>query len=124
MTQVSPDKLTAPTFDSTGPEIGSGLSVARAEFWKGIPVLVTAKVQLAQDKGDEVRLPMIEYLRDLETVARLECDCRDTVQLIASGRRLLGDRIAVGLDKGRFSGIRVGPKLKINTRVPPPTPLQ
>ncbi|TXM94748.1 hypothetical protein FV232_26430 [Methylobacterium sp. WL30] len=79
------------------------LSVARAEFWRGVPVLVTSKVQLAQGQDAETRRAVIGYLRDLEAVARSECECRETVQVIASGRRLLGDRTEMASGNGPFS---------------------
>ncbi|MCJ2074728.1 hypothetical protein MKK68_03545 [Methylobacterium sp. E-016] len=79
------------------------LSVAKAEFWKGVPALVTSKVQLAQVLDAKGRSAVIEYLRDLEAVARSECDCRGTVQVIASGRRLLGDKTEMAPGNGPFS---------------------
>lgn len=103
MAQKAPEKLTAPIFGSVCPDVGSAFSFARAEFWRGIPVLVAFKVLSVQDKGDEARRPVIEYLRDLETVARSECECRETVQLIASGRRLLGDKTEIASGNGPFS---------------------
>ena len=103
MPRVASEKFTSPTFGLTGPEVGSGLSVARAKFWNGIPALVDAKVRLAQEKGAEAYLPVIEYLRDLEIIARSECESRETVQIIASGRRLLGDKTEIAPGNGPFS---------------------
>ncbi|WP_204311137.1 hypothetical protein, partial [Klebsiella michiganensis] len=45
----------------------------------------------ALGKGPGVRQPVIEYLRDLEAIARRESADRQTIQVIASSRRLLGD---------------------------------
>jgi hypothetical protein len=44
---------------------------------------------------------VVEYLRDLEVVARQESSRRQAVQVIASGRRLLGDETDVGNSLGR-----------------------
>ena len=65
-------------------------------FWEAIPTFVVSKVQLGLKRGPKAREPLIEYLRDLEAVARGETTCRDAVQVIASGRRLLGDGTEVG----------------------------
>jgi hypothetical protein len=77
-----------------------------AEFWAAIPSLVTSKVAPVLERKPEVRAPVIEYLRDLEVVARRECVSRDAVQVIASGRRLLGDRTSIG--KGMGSSFQKG----------------
>ena len=73
-----------------------------AEFWATIPSLVTSKVGPALKGRPEARELVIEYLRDLEVVARQECISREAVQVIASGRRLLGDKTSVGEGMGRF----------------------
>lgn len=66
-------------------------SAKSSQFWETVSEHVTAKVERARNqKGDE-RTAVIVYLRDLEVVARRECQCRDTIQIIASGRHLLGD---------------------------------
>lgn len=62
-----------------------------AGFWESIPNLVALKVKPALSQRPKLREPVLEYLRDLEAVARKECPCRNAVQVIASGRRLLGD---------------------------------
>ena len=72
-----------------------------AEFWETIPDLVQAKVISALRRAPKAREPVIEYLRDLEVVARQECSRRQVVQVIASGRRLLGDETDVGNSLGR-----------------------
>jgi hypothetical protein len=95
-----------------------------AAFWDGVTALVTTKVEPVIGTSPRTRDPIIAYLRDLEVVARQKCSSRETVQVIASGRRLLGDRSAVALDEGPFAQIRVGPKLKIATRIPPSIPLR
>ena len=74
-------------------------------FWDTVAEHVTAKVEPALRQGSRARRPVIAYLRDLEVVARRECDSRDVVQVIASGRRILGDRSEVGIRNGPFSRI-------------------
>ena len=66
------------------------------EFWDTIPTLVASKVRPALNRSPRVREPVIEYLRDLEAVARQESSNRNAVQAIASGRRLLGDEAEIG----------------------------
>ena len=73
------------------------------DFWEGMPPLVTSKVRLALNGSAKGRQPLIKYLRDLETVARHECGNRETVQVIASGRRLLGDKTEIATGDGPFS---------------------
>jgi hypothetical protein len=43
-------------------------------------------------RDGKARAGVIEYLRDLEAVALREGSSREALQVIASGRRLLGDR--------------------------------
>ena len=64
---------------------------ASQEFWKTVGDRVTAKVEPALKQNPRMREPLIAYLRDLESVARLGRQGRETIQIIASGRRLLGD---------------------------------
>jgi hypothetical protein len=71
------------------------------EFWETIPGLVEARVTSVLGRPAKVRGPVIEYLRDLEVVARQEASRRQAVQVIASGRRLLGDKADVGNSLGR-----------------------
>ena len=71
------------------------------EFWQTIPTLVTSKVRPVLKRSPRARQPVIEYLRDLETVAREEGASREAVQVIASGRRLLGDKAEIGRDMRR-----------------------
>jgi hypothetical protein len=66
------------------------------EFWEAIPGLVEARVTSVFGRAPKAREPVIEYLRDLEVVARQECSRRQAVQVIASGRRLLGDETDIG----------------------------
>lgn len=70
------------------------------EFWEKIPTFVASKVRLGLARNPRAREPLIEYLRDLEAVALQESPCRNVVQTIASGRRLLGDRAEIGKDMG------------------------
>ncbi|MEA1835119.1 hypothetical protein U8607_23805 [Methylobacterium durans] len=73
------------------------------EFWDAIAEHVTAKVQplLRQEQCD--RETVIAYLRDLEALARRENKSREAIQIIASGRRILGDRQGIGLQSWRCS---------------------
>ena len=77
-----------------------GTSDARAFDRK---VHVTAKVEPVIGRGEKQRGPLIDYLRDLEALARRQCGSRETVQIIASGRRLLGDRSEIGPPDGSFT---------------------
>ena len=72
-------------------------------FWDTVTDLVTAKVEPVLGCGERAREPVIAYLRDLEAVARSQSTSREAVQVIASGRRLLGDTTSVGPDDGPFS---------------------
>lgn len=72
-------------------------------FWDTVAGHVTAKVEPALNQGQRVKAPIIAYLRDLEAVARRECSSRAAIQVIASGRRVLGDRSEVGPKDGPFS---------------------
>lgn len=72
----------------------SKANVAKSMLWGDIPALVTSRVRHVQARDMRTRRPVIEYLRYLEVVARAECGCRETVQVIASGRRVLGDMVA------------------------------
>jgi hypothetical protein len=80
------------------------------EFWETIPTHVTSKVRPVLNRSPRVREPVIEYLRDLEAVARQECTNREAVQVIASGRRLLGDEVEIG------QGIRRSFQTALNSR--------
>jgi hypothetical protein len=71
-------------------------------FWDNLERVVSAKVESAlRDRGAR-REPVIEYLRHLEEMVRSECDRRQTVQIIASGRSLLGDRAPVASRRGHL----------------------
>lgn len=78
-------------------------SARSREFWDAIAQHVNAKVEsmLRQDQCE--RGPVIAYLRDLEARARRECESRDAIQIIASGRHILGDRQGIGPLDGPFS---------------------
>lgn len=73
------------------------------EFWLQVECDVAAKVDKALNLGETQRKLVITYLRDLEVMARKACDRRQTVQIIASGRSLLGDRTALGPRDGPFA---------------------
>lgn len=74
-----------------------------ADFWDTVAGTVTAKVEPVIGRGQKQRGPVIDYLRDLEALARRQCSSRDTVQIIASGRRLLGDPSEIGPPDGPFA---------------------
>ena len=67
-----------------------------AVYWRKLERTVSAKVGGALSKSDGDNETLILYLRDLEEVARAECDRAETIQIIASGRRLLGARAPSG----------------------------
>ena len=69
---------------------------ATRAFWATVAEHVAAKVEPARRQSQRRREPIITYLRDLEGIARLECRSRQTIQIIASGRHLLGDVSEVG----------------------------
>ena len=73
------------------------------EFWLQVERDVSAKVDSVLNLGKAQREAVIMYLRDLEVMARTACDRRQTVQIIASGRSLLGDRTALGPLDGPFA---------------------
>ena len=73
------------------------------EFWLQVECDVSAKVNSVLNLGKVQREAVITYLRDLEVMARTACDRRQTVQIIASGRHLLGDRSTVEPLDGPFS---------------------
>jgi hypothetical protein len=73
------------------------------QFWDTVAQHVTAKVEPALRQKQPAREPVIAYLRDLEALARRECDSRDAIQVIASGRHILGDGEEVGPAEGPFS---------------------
>ena len=78
-------------------------AIRPADFWDTVAGLVTAKVEPVIGRGEKVRSPVIDYLRDLESLARRQCSSRETVQIIAFGRRLLGDRSEIGPLDGPFA---------------------
>lgn len=62
-----------------------------AAFWASVAHHVTCRVEPVLARNDAARADVIEYLRDLEAVALREGSSREALQVIASGRRLLGD---------------------------------
>ncbi len=81
----------------------SHASAPSSAFWDTVAEHVTAKVQPALRLPQGAREPVIAYLRELEAIARRECDSREAIQIIASGRHLLGDRSEIGAKDGPFS---------------------
>ncbi|TXM99102.1 hypothetical protein FV242_26725 [Methylobacterium sp. WL64] len=73
------------------------------EFWDTVAEHVTAMVEPALRQKQRTREPVIAYLRELEALARRECGSREAIQVIASGRRVLGDRETVEPMDGPFS---------------------
>lgn len=74
-----------------------------ADFWNELERNVASKVDDALNTDEVPRELLISYLRDLEVMARTACDRRQTIQIIASGRSLLGDRTPVGPSDGPFN---------------------
>ena len=66
------------------------------EFWFDVERHVTKKVKEAHNTDKFSQELLVSYLRDLEVMARTACTSRQTVQIIASGRSLLGDRAVLG----------------------------
>jgi hypothetical protein len=79
------------------------VSTTPPPFWDTVAELVAAQVTPAMKLGPRAREPIITYLRDLECVARHECESRQAIQIIASGRHLLGDQSSVEPMEGPFS---------------------
>lgn len=73
------------------------------EFWTELERNVSSKVDDTLKTDGIPRDLIIGYLRDLEIMARTACDRRQTIQIIASGRSLLGDRTQVGPSDGPFT---------------------
>ena len=73
------------------------------EFWTELEHNVASNVENALNADEVPRELLISYLRDLEIMARTACDRRQTVQIIASGRSLLGDREVLGPQDGPFA---------------------
>ena len=73
------------------------------EFWIELEHYVSEKVGDVLNLGEIPREVLIPYLRDLEIMARTACDRRQTIQIIASGRSLLGDRASLGPHDGPFT---------------------
>ena len=67
-----------------------------AGYWQHLEQVISAEVETALGKSEDARRPLVTYLRDLEEVARAEGGQRQTVQVIVSGRRLLGDQSNIG----------------------------
>ncbi|SFM90795.1 hypothetical protein [Methylobacterium pseudosasicola] len=65
------------------------------DFWSELERNVSSNVDDALNTGEIPRELLISYLRDLEIMARTACDRRQTIQIIASARSVLGDRTAV-----------------------------
>lgn len=73
------------------------------EYWDNIETTVKSKVHSAFKRGTGSQASLIAYLRNLEEMARAECDRRQTIQIIASARSVLGDRERIGPDDGPFA---------------------
>lgn len=77
--------------------------IMQPEFWLQLERDVAVKVDRALDSGEAPRRKLVAYLRELEVMARTTCDRRQTIQIIASGRSLLGDREALEPQDGPFA---------------------
>lgn len=73
------------------------------EFWDELERSVSEKVCHAINTGEIPSDLLIPYLRDVEVMARTACDRRQTIQIISSGRSLLGDRAQIGPADGPFA---------------------
>ena len=72
-------------------------------FWDELERNVSSRVNDTLNIGEVSREQLISYLRDLEIMARTACDRRQTVQIIASARSVLGDQTQVGPREGPFT---------------------
>ena len=72
-------------------------------FWAELERSVSSKVGDALKTDEIPHELLISYLRDLEVMARTACHSRQTVQIIASGRSILGDRMEIGPKDGPFT---------------------
>ena len=77
--------------------------IITSDNWYEVERSVSAEVSSDLRSDGTTRDQLITYLRDLEIQARTVCDRRQTIQIIASGRRLLGDRTTLGPRDGPFS---------------------
>lgn len=71
------------------------LAARSAADWDRIADLVTARVRAALSGDERAREALAAYLRDLEEAARREQVGAAAQQVIASARRLLGERPGV-----------------------------
>lgn len=72
-------------------------------FWDEVERYVSSEVDDALKTNDTPRELLISYLRDLEVMARTACERRQTIQIIASGRSILGDRTIIEPREGPFT---------------------
>lgn len=72
-------------------------------FWADLERNVSSKVGDALNTDEVPHELLISYLRDLEVMVRTACDSRQRVQIVASGRSLLGDREVLGPKDCAFS---------------------
>lgn len=72
-------------------------------FWSDLEREVETRVIASLADGHAPRDRLIADLRDLERMARKECDRRQTIQILASARRLLQDRMPIGPSDGPFA---------------------
>lgn len=86
-----------------GVNMMSQIMLMQDNFWVELEHNVSVEVSNALNVGDTPRELLIPYLRDLEIMARTACDRRQTIQIIASGRSLLGDRQVLGPNDGPFT---------------------
>lgn len=91
----------SPRFQSIA--MPTDVTTTPSAFWATVAEHVSVQVGPAMKLRSRARGPVIAYLRDLEGIARRECDSRQIIQIIASGRHLLGDRTDIGPVDGPFS---------------------
>ncbi|GJE56957.1 hypothetical protein [Methylobacterium thuringiense] len=74
-----------------------------AEYWNDMERQVAERVRAGLACNAVERQPTIVFLREAEEAARKEYDRNQTVQIISSGRRLLGDKVNLDKANGRYA---------------------
>lgn len=73
-----------------------GPTTRSVEYWQRLERIVTAKADAAMGRDESARERLVPHLRGLERTARAERANAQTIQIIASARRVLGDASALG----------------------------
>lgn len=79
-----------------GDDVVADHMLRTAEFWTELELNVAARVEAALSGDKTMHEPLIVHLRELEEMVRANSDSRQTIQIIASSRRLLGDKKHLG----------------------------